>query len=70
MRRGGKVEDIRWFKNDASFVFHPMNTYNVGDIITGDVSEYGQAPLFPNVDGSAGSKIPENRQIVAQQQIN
>ncbi|MFT5693346.1 MAG: carotenoid cleavage dioxygenase-like enzyme [Oceanicoccus sp.] len=54
MRRGGSVEDIRWFKNDASFVFHPMNAFNNGDIITCDVSEYGQAPLFPNTDGSPG----------------
>jgi carotenoid cleavage dioxygenase-like enzyme len=60
MRRGGKVEDIRWFKNDASFVFHPMNAYNAGDIITCDVAEYGQAPLFPNVDGSAGDSKKMN----------
>jgi carotenoid cleavage dioxygenase len=54
MSRQGKVEDIRWFKNDASFVFHPMNAFNEGDVITCDVSEYGQAPLFPNPDGSKG----------------
>jgi len=60
MRRGGKVEDIRWFKNDASFVSHPMTVYNVGDIIACDVSEYGQAPLFLNVDGSAGDSEKRN----------
>jgi carotenoid cleavage dioxygenase-like enzyme len=54
MRRDASVEDIRWFKNDSSFVFHPMNAFNSGDVITCDVSEYEQAPLFPNVDGSPG----------------
>ena len=33
-----------------------MNAFNTGDVITCDVSEYGQAPLFPNVDGSPGKK--------------
>lgn len=54
MPRRGKVEDIRWFQHDASFVFHPMNAHNAGDLITCDVAEYGQAPLFPNPDGSKG----------------
>ena len=54
MRRGGRVEDIRWFKNDGSYVFHPMNAYNEGDVITCHLSEYEQAPLFPNPDGSPG----------------
>lgn len=56
LKRGGNVEDIRWFQGDPSFVFHPMNAFNTGDVITCDVSEYGQAPLFPNVDGSPGKK--------------
>lgn len=54
MRRGGKVADIRWFKSEGSYVFHPMNAFNNGDVITCDVSEYEQAPLFPNPDGSPG----------------
>ena len=54
MRRGGNVEDIRWFKSEATFVFHPMNAYNDGDVITCHVCEYQQAPLFPNPDGSPG----------------
>jgi len=52
MRRGGKVEDIRWFKNEASYVFHSMNASDEGDVITCEVAEYEQAPLFPNPDGS------------------
>jgi len=54
MRRGGSVDDIRWFTNDGSYVFHPMNASNNGDVITCDVSEYEQAPLFPNPDGTKG----------------
>ena len=54
MPRNGSVNEIRWFKSDASFVFHPMNSFNDGDVITCDVAEYGQAPLFPNADGSKG----------------
>lgn len=54
MPRDGSVEQIRWFKNDASYVFHPMNAFNDGDLIICDVAEYGQAPLFPNPDGSKG----------------
>lgn len=54
MPRRGSVDDIRWFKNDASYVFHPMNAFNDGDKIYCDVAEYGQAPLFPNPDGSKG----------------
>ncbi|HIG40828.1 MAG TPA: carotenoid oxygenase family protein [Gammaproteobacteria bacterium] len=55
MRRGGSVDDIRWFTSEATFVFHPMNAFNDGDVITCDVSEYDRAPLFPNPDGSEGS---------------
>ena len=28
LKRGGNVEDIRWFQGDPSFVFHPMNAFN------------------------------------------
>ncbi len=54
MPRRGTVDQIRWFKADASYVFHPMNSFNDGDVITCDVAEYQQAPLFPNADGSMG----------------
>lgn len=56
MPRNGKVEDLRWFRSEASFVFHPMNAFNEGDVITCDVAEYGQAPLFPNADGTKGDR--------------
>ena len=54
MRRDGSTDDIRWFRSEASYVFHPMNAWNEGEVVTCDVSEYKRAPLFPNADGSAG----------------
>jgi carotenoid cleavage dioxygenase len=52
MPRTGSVDDIRWFRGDPSYVFHPMNAYSDGDVVTCDVCEYGEAPLFPHVDGT------------------
>ncbi len=54
MPRSGTVDDIRWFKGDPSFVFHPMNAHNNGDIVTCDVCEFEMAPLFPWADGTPG----------------
>jgi carotenoid cleavage dioxygenase len=51
MPRTGTVEDIRWFKGDPAYVFHPMNAFSADGIVTCDVCEYGQAPLFPHADG-------------------
>lgn len=54
MPRKGSVEDIRWFRGDPAYVFHPMNAHSDGDIVTCDVCEFEQAPLFPLVDGTPG----------------
>lgn len=54
MPRNGSVKDIRWFKGDATFVFHPMNAHTNGDVVTCDVCEFEQAPLFPMPDGTPG----------------
>jgi len=52
MPRSGTVDDIRWFKGDPAYVFHPMNAYSEGDKVICDVCEYEEAPLFPHLDGS------------------
>ena len=52
MPRNGSVEDLRWFKGDPAYVFHPMNAHTDGDIVTCDVCEFEQAPLFPLPDGT------------------
>lgn len=58
LRRGDKVENMRWFSADPSYVFHPMNAWNEGNKIFADVMEYPVAPLFPNPDGTP---IPQSR---------
>jgi carotenoid cleavage dioxygenase-like enzyme len=54
MPRSGTVEDIRWFQGPIGYVFHPMNAHTDGDIITCDVCEFEEAPLFPRPDGTPG----------------
>ena len=54
MPRAGSVADMRWFRGDPSFVFHPMNAHTSGDIVSCDVCEFEEAPLFPTVDGRPG----------------
>lgn len=55
MPRSGSVADMRWFKGDPAFVFHPMNAHTNGDIVTCDVCEFEEAPLFPAPDGTPGN---------------
>ena len=52
MPRTGTVEDIRWFRGDPAYVFHPMNAHSDGNIVICDVCQYAEAPLFPHADGS------------------
>jgi carotenoid cleavage dioxygenase len=54
MPRDGSVNDLRWFQGDPSFVFHPMNAHTNGEVITCDVCEFEEAPLFPKPDGTPG----------------
>ena len=56
MPRNGSVTDLRWFKGDPAYVFHPMNAHSDGDIVTCDVCEFEQAPLFPMTDGTPGDR--------------
>ena len=52
--RNGTVEDLRWFRGEPGFVFHPMNAHTNGDMVTCDVCEFEEAPLFPSPDGTPG----------------
>jgi len=52
--RSGGPRDIRWFRGDPCYVFHPLNAWNEGRRIVADVMKYEAAPLFPNADGSPG----------------
>jgi carotenoid cleavage dioxygenase-like enzyme len=54
LKRNADVSTIRWFECDPCYVFHPMNAYEDGDRIVGDVMQYDAAPLFPDPDGRPG----------------
>ncbi len=54
MPRNGTVADLRWFEGDPSFMFHPMNAHTNGNIVTAEVCEFEEAPLFPTPDGKPG----------------
>jgi carotenoid cleavage dioxygenase len=54
MKRSADVSSVRWFECDPCYVFHPMNAYEDGDKIVGDVMQYDAAPLFPDPDGRPG----------------
>jgi carotenoid cleavage dioxygenase len=54
MKRDADVSSVRWFECDPCYVFHPMNAYEDGDKIVGDVMQYDAAPLFPDADGRPG----------------
>jgi carotenoid cleavage dioxygenase len=54
MKRDASVSSVRWFECDPCYVFHPMNAYEDGDAIVGDVMQYEAAPLFPDPNGRPG----------------
>ncbi len=54
MPRNGSVKDLRWFRGEPGYVFHPMNAHSDGDKVVCDVCEFEQAPLFPGPDGTPG----------------
>jgi carotenoid cleavage dioxygenase len=54
MKRNADVSSVRWFECDPCYVFHPMNAYEDGNKIVGDVMQYDAAPLFPDADGRPG----------------
>ncbi len=57
MPRSGSVADIRWFSMDPCYVFHPMNAFEQDNKLIAHVMQFGEAPLFPHVDG--GKPDPE-----------
>ena len=54
MPRNGSVADMRWFRGEPGYVFHPMNAHTDGDTVVCDVCECEAAPLFPLPDGTPG----------------
>ena len=52
LRRDEPTENLRWFRTESCFVFHPMNGWTDGNRIVADMMQFEVAPLFPNADGS------------------
>jgi carotenoid cleavage dioxygenase-like enzyme len=51
-RVNATVESVRWVECDPFFVFHYMNGYDKGGVITLDGCQFDHAPLFPDADGN------------------
>ncbi len=46
MPRDGESEDTVWFETDLCFVFHVMNAYTQGNVVSADVCQFRLLPLF------------------------
>ena len=54
MKRNARVDSLRWFEIEPSFVLHAMNAWEDGVKIHCELMEYPNAPVFSNADGSPG----------------
>jgi carotenoid cleavage dioxygenase len=53
MSRAGGAASLRWFKGEASYVFHVLNAYDSADgKVVADVVRYDVPPGYPRADGS------------------
>jgi carotenoid cleavage dioxygenase-like enzyme len=53
MRRDGNAAGMRWFRGEASYVFHPLNAYDTPDgKIVADMVKYDVPPGYSLPDGS------------------
>jgi len=46
MPRAGGSARMRWFRNDACYMFHVMNAWEEGSKIIADVMQYDSSPIF------------------------
>ena len=53
MPRNGRAADMRWFRGEASYVFHALNAYDTPDgKIVADMVKYDVPPGYLTADGS------------------
>jgi len=52
MPRAGTSSEVKWFRDDAGYVFHPLNAYNTGSEVVIDACRYGRM-LFMNPELNA-----------------
>ena len=60
MPRDGGSRDVRWFRTEASYVFHVLNAYEDGERIVADVCRYARLPLF-----QAGEAVEGQQELSA-----
>jgi carotenoid cleavage dioxygenase-like enzyme len=51
LEREAPVSEIRWIEAPVCFVFHYLNAWNEGSVITFDAIDFPVAPNFPKVTG-------------------
>jgi len=63
--RNGSSADLRWFKGEPCYVYHPMNAFDTedGKLIL-DVMKYEAPPGFPNPDGSPTRPTQQGARLV------
>ncbi|MEO8153632.1 MAG: carotenoid oxygenase family protein [Rhizobacter sp.] len=53
MPRDGTVADLRWFRGEACFVYHPLNAYDTADgKVVCDMVKYDVPPGYPMANGT------------------
>jgi carotenoid cleavage dioxygenase len=50
MPRSGGNKDVKWFRTDPCFVFHPMNAHTEGRRVICEVAQFPVLPLFEHPD--------------------
>ena len=51
LERDAPVSQIRWIEAPVCFVFHYLNAWNEGGLITFDAIDFPVAPNFPDING-------------------
>lgn len=65
MRRDGGVATMRWFRGDASYVYHPLNAYDTDDgRIVCDMIEYDVPPGYLLDNGQPAKGMQHGARLV------
>jgi carotenoid cleavage dioxygenase len=57
LKRNANVESIRWFEIEPKFFLHSMNSWEDGEKIHCELTEFPHPPIFPNADGSPSQDV-------------
>ncbi|MDM0027398.1 carotenoid oxygenase family protein [Variovorax saccharolyticus] len=62
--RGGRIEDMVWWRGPACYVFHVMNAFEADGCVHVDVMQFAAPPLFPRIDGTPAASDKEAARLV------